>query len=908
MSQSRTTKAQLMLIDIYALFYRAFYALPSFTTSDGQPTGALHGIATMLLRLLDEEKPQYVAVAFDAAGPTFRHEMYEQYKAQRTPTPDELQAQIPYLRELISALGLARYEYEGYEADDIIGTLAKLGEEAGCDVAIVSGDKDLLQLVTPSVDVMLTRRGITQMQRYTEQDVQEQFGVRPDQFVDYKGLVGDTSDNIPGVPGIGPKTAERLLQQYETLDNVLHNMDDIKGRAGNALREHSEQARLSRKLSKIAQNVPLTFELEQAQFASFQPELIPLLNRLELARVIEEMQKRFPHMEGVAASPVEQEERDIHIATYVVTADNVSELAATWPKQQGEALLFVWSPENKSDFYFDVYARAGLIIAVEKEEHHFDVYVIRADVQPAVGEQLTNVLSASHVTWIAYDAKAVRHWLQQRNMVPPSIAHDLLLGSYVLDPERGDHSVSYIANHFVNTTVSWPGEMSSGDTVWDEVARVAGPAGAALLRAYSVMKEQWQEHKVEKVYRTVELPLTSVLTSMEQSGIAVDARILQQLSDEMSVQLEQLTQSIYTLAGKQFNMNSPKQLAEVLFDDLDLPVQKRTKTGPSTDAEVLAALADKHPIVQAVLDYRQIAKLKNTYIDALPDLIHPATQRIHTTFRQAMTATGRLASAQPNLQNIPIRTPEGRKIRAAFVPGADDYVLFTADYSQIELRVLAHISEDPNLIEAFCQQQDIHTKTASEIFDEKEEDVTPAMREAAKAVNFGIVYGISSYGLARDTGFSRAEAQQYIDTYFARYPQVKHYMDCTVQQAEQDGYVTTLFGRKRWLPHVTSKNWRQRSFAQRAAINTPIQGSAADIIKKAMVDVCARLHDTSYRAKLLLQVHDELVFEVHRDDVVHVTQIVQEAMEHVVTLHVPLCVDMQAGDNWLAMEAIQRHA
>lgn len=908
-----TKTEKLLLIDAFSLFYRAFHALPGFTTSSGQPTGAVFGVASMLLRFLDEEAPDYVAVASDAPGPTFRHEAYAAYKAHRPEMPDDLRAQIPVLRELVEAMGLPIYELEGFEADDVLGTLATQAKRAGKKAVILTGDKDTLQLVDESVEVLLTRRGITLIDRYDRDLVKEKIGVEPEQIVDWKALVGDPSDNIPGVSGIGPKTAVRLLNEFSTVEALLERLDEVKGKNRERLEENKETLQLSKALARIETAAPIQLDWEQARFSiPVNENVLALFRRLEMARLIDDAKKRYgldiqPEQSAGTSDLAEAQQ----VAVRLIRTNEADAWASDWEERRGTALIWALydgeSPLSSK--------RAAVVLAWGGDGEDGDpanlavdiVPILEDGVQPesSIGTAWERIVANNGIQWLAHDAKSLRLILQLVALPVPDTTDDLMLASYVLSPGQGTHSPADVALKYADVKVDDIALVQKGASVpWGEIKESVSALSAGLTAAWPHIQKRMEEEQVVSVYREYELPLVKVLAEMEWHGVAIDTDVLKQMSEAMASDLEHLTESIYKAAGTEFNINSPKQLADVLFNRLGLPVIKRTKTGPSTNAEVLEELADKHEVVAKLLEYRQYSKLKSTYVDALPLLVDERTGRLHTTFNQAVTATGRLSSVHPNLQNIPVRTQAGRKIRQAFVPGSSEYLLLAADYSQIELRVLAHMSGDEAFIAAFREGKDIHVATASEIFGVPESEVTREMREAAKAVNFGIVYGISSFGLARDTGFTRQEAQSYIDAYFERYPAVARYMKERVEAAKETGWAETISGRRRWIPELTSRNWARRSFAERAAMNTPIQGSAADIIKRAMVRVHGRLKHEDLRAVMLLQVHDELLFEVHKDDVARVGEAVKAEMEDVMQLAVPLVVDVKVGPNWLDMEEL----
>jgi len=875
-----------MLIDGHSLLHRAFYALPTMTSSTGEHTNAVYGFATMLMKVLSDEQPDYIVVAFDKETPTFRHEQYADYKAHRPKMADELRSQIPLVKELVQAFNIPICELDGYEADDIIGTLARQAETENLFTVIVTGDKDALQLVSPDVQVLITLRGITNMDRYDEELVKQKLGITPPQVVDLKALMGDKSDNIPGVVGIGEKTALNLLATYETVDNVLAHADEIAGKVGERIRTHADDARLSWQLARIDTNVPI--KVDWPEFQLQKPDahsLAQLCTKLEMRGLLTQIHKRYhADVQAVAQQallPVDDvrplQLQQVQRESWQTAIDNLSDpltVLAAFDEKDAQHLRPVMVSVAGGEQM--VYADGGC----------FDLYCrLLQGTRPLRSHDLKTQLVAvgQRSDDISANVKQV---------------DDLMLMSYLCHPEQGDHSLADLAIK-CGIGVLPPMDAAAPDpaslAIRHQVLQAAAPALTTKLK----------ENDLQKLYCEVELPLTRVLARMELAGITIDPECLATMSQEMANDIERLTESIYELANEEFNINSPKQLADVLFNKLGLPVKKSTKTGPSTSADVLEELAMEHEVAQQVIDYRQLMKLKGTYVDALPALINKSTGRLHTTFNQAVTATGRLSSTNPNLQNIPVRTALGRQIRRAFLPGKPDWMLLSADYSQIELRVLAHLSGDENLITAFRAGADIHTKTASEVFEVDPEKVTSEMRSAAKAINFGIVYGISSFGLAKGTGLTRQAAQSYIDNYFRRYAGVKRYMEETVAIARSQGYVTTVLDRRRYLPDLHSRKWPQRSFAERTAMNTPIQGSAADIIKLAMLRVESKLNEAGLQSQMLLQVHDELVLEVPQSELMATAKIIRTAMEGAYKLVVPLSVSIGAGPNWLDIKELK---
>lgn len=866
-----------MLIDGNSIAYRAFFALPLLHNEKGIHTNAIYGFTMMLMKIIEEEKPTHMLVAFDAGKTTFRHELYTEYKGGRQKTPPELSEQFPFLRELLDAYNIRTYELENYEADDIIGTLATQAEKEGFRVVIISGDRDLTQLTSDRIHVHVTKKGITDMERYTPQHVHEKYGLTPAQIVDLKGLMGDASDHIPGVPGIGEKTALKLLKEYGTVENVLASIEHLSGKKlKENLQTYREQALLSKQLATIHRDVPLTLSLDELAWESYDSERVAaLFQELGFISLMDKIGQ--PSHEKASLTNISFE-----------TVQTIDEQMLT----KESALVVEVIDVN--------YHRAPILgFALVNERGHFFIP--------------TDVALASSVfkTWLedeqckksVFDAKRVIVALKWNGIELKGIDFDLLLAAYLLNPTDANGDIAAVAKTKQYT------DVQSDEEVYGKGAKQAIPPTDVLAehlvrkaKAIASLKETYihelKQNEQFELLIHLELPLTFILAEMEFIGVKVDVNRLQDMGKEFTAQLQQIEQRIYELAGTTFNINSPKQLGTILFEKLQLPIVKKTKTGYSTSADVLEKLAPYHEIIEQILHYRQLGKLQSTYVEGLMKVVRQDTGKVHTIFQQALTQTGRLSSTEPNLQNIPIRIEEGRKIRQAFVPSFDDWVIFAADYSQIELRVLAHIANDENLIAAFHHDLDIHTKTAIDIFHVKEEEVTAQMRRQAKAVNFGIVYGISDYGLSQNLGITRKEAAEFIERYFQSYPGVKRYMEEIVQDAKQKGYVTTLLHRRRYLPDITSSNFNVRSFAERTAMNTPIQGSAADIIKKAMIDLAKRLHEERLQARLLLQVHDELILEAPKEEVDLLKNIVPDVMENAVSLRVPLKVDYHFGPTW----------
>jgi len=859
-----------VILDGSSLMYRAFYALPPLTDSQGRPTNAIFGFSNMLTKLLGELQPDKLVIAFDKGRTTFRTERYAEYKGTRDKTPEELLAQIPLLHEFAAAFGISFIEKERYEADDIIGTLAVKAAGAGHEVMVVTGDRDALQLVRPNLKVLLTKKGISELKEYDEAAFQEEYGFEPIKLIDLKGLMGDTSDNIPGVPGVGPKTASKLLLEYGSLEEVLNNIENISGKKlKERLTENKEQAILSKELATIELNVPeMELEWESYDITPDHERMKSFCDGYELKAVWKNFVKIYGEGEAELVLDFSAPALDVDLSYVVWDKDAAaSELAAA----ESVAVCGLFS--GKAPFVKLTGAAVCLLPAKKLG------YIAEAEGLAVLQEVMAEKPAV---------VKGLKAYYQA-GVKPADSFFDIELAAYLLSPEANKYELDRLVQEYL-PTLRKPENLSGAEAeaVWEVFA---------LASLQPVLAEKLKELQMDKLYEEIELPLVEVLAAMEQNGIYINREELVKKGEELEARLQSLQQDIYVLAGTEFNINSPKQLGEVLFERLELPPVKKTKTGYSTNAEVLESLRDKHPVVEQVLHYRTLSKLKSTYIDGLQELIG-AEGRIYTSFNQTVTATGRLSSSDPNLQNIPVRTEEGKTIRALFEPGAGYDCLLSADYSQIELRILAHVSQDELFMDAFRQNQDIHARTASEVFGTPLEQVTGEQRRHAKAVNFGIVYGISDFGLAKDLHIARKDAKSYIDNYFARYTGVKKFIDDTVEGAHKDGFVKTIFNRRRDLPAINSRNFMQRSLAERMAMNTPIQGAAADIIKLAMIAVYHRLQEAGVKSRVLVQVHDELVLEVVNSEREQVEAILKETMENVVKLSVPLLIDMHAGKNW----------
>ena len=874
MKQEQNGKQKRFLVlDGSSLIFRAFYALPGLSDSHGQPTGAIFGFSNMLTKLMAEQQPNLMVLAFDKSRHTFRTERYADYKGTRDKTPEELLSQFPLLREFAANMGIPFLEKDNYEADDIIGTLATQAAAKGYDVRVITGDRDALQLVRPNLRVLLTKKGISEIKDYDTAAFEEEYGFEPLKLIDLKGLMGDTSDNIPGVPGVGPKTASKLLLAYGSVENVLAHVGEVSGKKlKENLQTYADQARLSKEVATIELHVPdLAFAEEDYRIQPDMEKMQAFCDDHELRAVWRNFERLYGPAElaldldggenGAAAQDLsydlwdEEAVKTAVKAPYLAVSGIFSGLA---PFVSLEGLAVVAGPDAE---------KAGF---VARDSAAF----------PALLQLLESDQQAVVFGLKRYDQAGLRG---------QKAFFDVELAAYLLEPERSKYALSELSQKYLQEAAPESFDDEKAQAVWE---------AKAISRLYPLLGAKLEEEKLTHLMDTIELPLVEVLAAMEQNGVYVNRAHLAEKTEEVADRLQKIEASIYEMAGHDFNLNSPKQLGVVLFEELGLPVRKKTKTGYSTNAEVLESLRLEHPIIEQILAYRLWSKLKSTYLDGIAGLIRTDTGRIHTSFNQTVTATGRLSSSDPNLQNIPVRTEEGRMIRALFEPGEGYDCLLSADYSQIELRLLAHMSGDENFIDAFKRGQDIHARTAAEVFGIPLDEVTPELRRHAKAVNFGIVYGISDFGLARNLHISRKEAGDYISRYFTRYPGVRAFMDKVVAEAHETGYVTTMFGRRRELPAIKSRNFNQRMLAERMAMNTPIQGTAADVIKLAMIAAYRKLREAGLKSRILLQVHDELVLEVKESELETVQAILHEAMEHVVSLFVPLSIDVHWGRNW----------
>ncbi|WP_029450834.1 DNA polymerase I [Clostridium algidicarnis] len=868
---------KLLILDSNSLMNRAFYALPPLTNSEGIHTNAVFGFTSMLFKIQEEIKADYVVATFDRKAPTFRHKEYKEYKAGRKSMPPELFEQFPLIKELLSLMAIDIMEIDGFEADDLIGTLAVYAESKGIEVYIVTGDRDALQLATDNVKVIITKKGITEKEIYDKDRMIEDFGVTPTEFIDVKGLMGDKSDNIPGVPGIGEKTAYKLIQTYGSVESVLQNIEEIKGKKiKENLYEYSEQALFSKKLATIKTDVPIEMDLDSIRSKEEYDilGLKKLFFKLQFKTLIDRL-------------PKNEEDKDETPFDEYDVIEEIEALKALKNNIKG-------SKENKALYMsFDIigqelYSNIAIeSIYIDFEDKDFVIKLsnlLEKDRENTI-LILKEFMEDNNIKKICYDAKNAYTSFRKIGITLEGIIFDVKIANYIIDSSKGQQSLQELINEYLGREVKGEGEA------------LKAHENRLMVELYEVLKAKIEEFNMESLLYEMELPLTKVLSHMEEEGFRINRDMLDKLGEKFKLELDKVQKEIYEFSEEEFNINSPKQLGKILFEKLDLPVIKRTKTGYSTNAEVLEALSEKHPIINKITYHRQLAKIYSTYVEGLKSVID-SDDKIHSSFNQTVTTTGRLSSTEPNLQNIPIKYEMGREIRKVFVSESEDSVILSADYSQIELRVLAHISGDENLISAFNEHSDIHTKTASEVFNTPMEEVTPLLRGRAKAVNFGIVYGISDFSLAKDLKISRKEAKQYMDAYFERYPKVKNYMEDIVVTAKKHGYVTTLLNRRRYIPEANASNMIVRASGERLAMNAPIQGTAADIIKLAMVNVQKELYKRDMKSTLILQVHDELILNVYNDELEEVKDLVKREMEEVLDLSVKLEVDINIGETW----------
>ncbi|MFA6431554.1 MAG: DNA polymerase I [Candidatus Margulisiibacteriota bacterium] len=887
---------KVVLIDGNSLTYRAFYALPdTMRTTSGITTNAIYGFTTMILKVL-EEKPEYIAISFDLKEPTFRHKEYKEYKATRQKAPPTLHEQMPYVKEIAAGLNIPIYEFAGFEADDVIGTLATLSAERGCDVVIVTGDSDPMQLVDDRIKVLINKKGISDTMLYGMKEVRERYGIEPKQLIDYKGLKGDSSDNIPGVPKIGEKTAVELLKEYGSLENIYNNLDKIKKPAlHETLKNNRMLADLSKRLGTIVTDVPLKFDLEDLKRTEINWEkAIKLFEKFEFESLVKKYAKNNKNSEDMI---IKKREEIAKLDFKTVLSE--SELQNLFD-ELSSADEFAFDTETTSLNPYEAEI-VGISFSTKKESAYYIPLKHRSSTPQLpfnlVFERLKPIFLSDKLK-IGQNIKYDLEILKCSGIEVKGPYFDTMVAAYILDPIAGKYSLKHLAKQFLGKDMIKYLEIAGDEVEHKDFSHVpidlatdyAGSDADSTFCLYEIFKLALKARKMEDLFYRVEMPLIEVLVEMETNGVNIATDKLAVMSQELEIELKELERHIFSIAGEVFNINSPKQMANILFNKLMLPVIKKTKTGASTDAEVLTELAArKFEIAEKLLEYRQLNKLKNTYIDVLPTLVNPKTGRIHASFNQTITATGRLSSSNPNLQNIPAKGKWGKRIRAAFIPDKKDWLFIAADYSQIELRVLAHLSQDEVLLTAFREDKDVHQITADEL---------GISRDAAKTVNFGVIYGISDFGLAKQLGIKRTEASIYIEKYFNKHKGVKAFIDKTIADAKEKGYVETLLGRKRPTPDINNPNQGIRSAAERMAINTPVQGSAADMIKVAMVNINNKLQASSYKAKLILQVHDELIFETPQGEADAVKKIVDEEMEKALPLSIPVKVDIGVGPSW----------
>ena len=877
---------RLIIIDGNSIINRAFYALPqTMDNKEGLHTNAIYGFTTMLFKMIEIYEPTHISVAFDRKAPTFRHKEYSEYKAGRKKMPQELFEQMQPLKDLLDAFKIERFEIDGYEADDIIGTISKAAEEDGFEVFIVTGDKDAIQLASNKTTTLITKKGVADVEEYNYNSVIEKYEMTPTQFIDLKGLMGDKSDNIPGVPGVGEKTGIKLIKQFGSIENLVEHTDELKGSIKKKIEENKEEAIHSKWLATIVRDVPIEFDLDKMIFGYYKVEdVIEKFQFFKFTSLI----KKVMDMSGESA----------------IAEESASEIDVNYDIDSKEIISLI---KEKGAFALKVVTKVGNIL----EKNIICMYItLDGDKVFCISEDrimdFKDVLESKDIKKYGYNMKEDYVALMPYEIVLKGMSFDIAIAEYLIDSTSTNTSeCSAIAMKYLMKSVKSKEELLGKgvkakkfeDLTKEELSGYISSILNTVVNAMPKMKEEIESTKIEKLFDDVEMPLVEVLGNMEYTGIKVDKEMLDELGKEFTKIISSLEEEIYGYAGEEFNINSPKQLGVILFEKLELPVIKKTKTGYSTNAEVLEKLKDKHPIIDKIGEYRQIVKLNSTYVEGLTSLINPIDGRIHSTFNQTITTTGRISSTEPNLQNIPVRMEIGRRLRAVFVSD-DEKRLVDADYSQVELRVLAHMSGDPNMIDAFKHGEDIHRKTASQVFNVPVEEVTSELRSAAKAVNFGIIYGKTDFGLSEDLNIPVPQAKQYIESYFAKYEKIKEFMDNIIETAENDGYSQTMFNRRRYIPEIKSKNFMERNRGKRAAMNAPIQGSAADIIKIAMVNVFRRLEKEGLKSRLILQVHDELIVETPIDELEKVEKIVREEMENAVDMKVALTVDLNTGVSW----------
>ena len=877
---------RLIIIDGNSIINRAFYALPDMTNSEGLHTNAVYGFTRMLFKIIDDYKPTHISVAFDKKAPTFRHKEYADYKAGRKKMPDELGQQLQPLKELLDAFNIHRMEMAGYEADDLIGTVAKMGEDNDFEVYIVTGDKDAIQLASNKTTTLITKKGVGEVEEYNYDSVVERYEMTPTQFIDLKGLMGDKSDNIPGVPGIGEKTGIKLIKEFSSIENIIENIDQLKGSVKKKIEENKEQAIFSKKLATIIRDVPIEISLDELSYGDYDKKaVIEEFKKFGFTTLI----KQVLAMDDIEGESTVEEKIELKISHL----DNVLE--------------FKKEVEKTNKLFIKTVSKVGNIL-----EQNLMYVFLSADgeniyyINDEELELIKDIIFNEEIKKIGYNLKDDYLAFKPYNIEINNMFFDIAIGEYLIDSKSStSYECSDIAMKYLTKKIKSQEELLGkgakakkfSDLSLEELSTYFGEILNTVYNVYPMMEKTFKDMDMEYLFYDVEMPLVEVLGSMEYCGMAVDKNQLNELGNKFKEIISNLEEEIFSLAGEKFNINSPKQLGVILFEKLELPVIKKTKTGYSTSADVLEKLRDKHEIIDKITEYRQIVKLNSTYVEGLLGIINPISGRIHSSFNQTITTTGRISSTEPNLQNIPVKTEMGREIRKVFI--ADEHSkLVDADYSQVELRVLAHMSGDKHMIEAFQNDIDIHSKTASQIFGVDVNDVSSKQRSEAKAINFGIVYGKTDFGLSQDLNIPVPQAKAYIESYFANYDKIKVFMDDAIKNATDNGYALTIFNRRRYIPEINSSNFMVRNQGKRFAMNAPIQGSAADIIKIAMVNVFTRLKDESLKSRLILQVHDELIVEAVEEELDKVCNIVKEEMESAVNLQVHLDVDLNVGDSW----------
>lgn len=901
-------KNKIMILDGNSLLFRAFYAMPPLKTKKGQYTNAVYGFLSMMYKLLDTYSPEYICVAFDPKKPSFRHEQYKEYKATRAKAPNELVEQFQLIRDVLDIHNIKCIEIDGFEADDVAGTLALSAGEQGVEVYLVTSDKDYLQLIDDNTKVILTKKGVTNTEEMNLQAMDDTYGISPFQFVDLKALMGDASDNIPGVGGVGEKTALKLIQEYKSLDGIYENIDSIKGKLREKLETDKMQAYMSQTLARIIRDIPIEFNLEDYKTARPDVQkLLTLYDELEFRTFKKRLEgeekedkiSQLSMFDNDVVSENKQQDRYNKIEfKYIDKLEDINAAIDRINEQRKFALKLLYDNDR-------VLYSQSVAVGISDGKAIYYIDLDKVD-EEQVFNCLKDIFESQDIQVIGHNIKNEAIYLMKKNINLNNISFDSEIGKYLIEPSESSYAIDKIAYEYLNEDITSENDiLGTGkkritfkDLDLEKRKDYMFNFLSTVIRIEKPICDEIESMEMTDLFKIIELPLIEVLAYMEFIGFKVDLEVIESLGVHFQEKINELESRIYVLAGESFNINSPKQLAVILFDKLNLPVIKKTKTGISTDAEVLDKLKSEHEIVELILEYRSMTKLNSTYVEGLKSVVNTETKRVHSSFNQTIAATGRISSTEPNLQNIPTRTQEGRELRKAFV-AEDGYILCDADYSQIELRVLAHLADEHNLIDAFANNIDIHTKTASQVFHVDINDVTSEMRSRAKAVNFGIVYGISDYGLSRDLNISRKEAKLYIDNYLNYFSNIDKYMKGIVEQGKQDGYVSTYFGRRRNIPELVSRNFNIRSFGERIALNTPVQGTAADIIKAAMVGVYKRLKNNKMKSRLILQVHDELIIEAYEPELEEVKIILKEEMESVVdSFKVRLKADVNVGKSW----------